>query len=270
MPPDDLGPTAPAAPLGGPGLSPEHAAGPLAQADTPAPSQADQLESPPSGAASTLFKDLPDAEQRYKALQSHFTRLTQRLSPLGAHGSLDQIQSNLALFQALRQDPTFQTWARAQLAQQTTGANDPETLRALQIVEQVAERKARELVEPVQERARMEQMYGTVSAVAQKYGADWSQYQEAVKQELDAGIQAGIYPEEMNWYPTPEFLERLYLIVRSQDPNYGARQHQQRLQQLKAQQTQSQAGTAPSATAGPRANSLDEAFQAAKRELGLS
>ena len=241
---------------------------------SPTPSQAADTRTPSPDAPSPDYPAAPDSsgwEPRYKALQSHFTKLTPRLGGLRQYGSnLDEIQQDLGILSTLRQDPGFQQWAEAQLAQRQTGASDPETLRAIQIVKDIVQQEIQGQVEPIQERERVGQIYGALQQVAQRYGAEWTRYQPAIHQELVTGLSRGFYHPQMNERPTPEFLETLFLTVRARDPQFGARQHQHRLETLRAQQTQRTQGTAPGAAATRPAGSLQEAWEQAKRQLGLS
>lgn len=236
----------------------------------PASSGTPQPEQPTGETGRGLWKDLPSAERDYKALQAEYTRLTQGLSRLKPYGDITSISERLAQVEQLRQHPEFQTWVQGQIAKAQTGSQDPDTLRALQLIDQIADEKVRTALAPIEAERVQARMKDTFAAMDQKHGPEWQAARPAMKAYLEAQIARGIISPAVDRSFDLPFVESLYFAVAAQDPNFGASQYQKRLEAKRQASISASPGTAPSAIGGGKIGSIDEAFAAAKRQHHLA
>jgi hypothetical protein len=206
------------------------------------------------------FKDQHEAERAHSELQRRYSRL----------GDPDHATQRLALLGQLQQDPKFIEWARARLAEQETGSADPETVKALQIVEQVADRKARELMAPLAAQAAQARLAAVFQAMERKHGPEWREYQPKMAELFQRGLQAGYFASGSNFQPSLEFVEGLYAWATGGDPEFAAKAYAKKLAQKHATSTQSSPGVAPAAVNVAPAQTVSEAFRQAKAKLGIA
>jgi len=238
----------------------------------PAPeTTTDGQPAPPGAAPARLFTDLDHAEKQYKEVQAWNTRISQQLARLSKYGDLAAVENMLHAHQVLVADPGFQEFARARVAESRLGTTpDPETQKALDLVEQIATQKADEAIGPLKDYVAGLKIKDGFQAMTQKYGKEWETFKPAMKALLDAWLAQGWLSPEMDTNPPPEFIETVYLAVRGKDPNFGATQYQQRLERQKALTTTASPGTAPGAVGATPVKSMDDAYQLARRQLGLT
>jgi len=230
----------------------------------PSSTQSEQPESKPE---SRLFKDLDSAERDYKALQAAYTRASQTLSRLG---DLDSVQSQLAVVQQLKSDPDFIEWAKGRIAKEQAGSDDPDTRRALEIIDQRAMKIAQQMVAPIMATHIEQRTERIFSDMTKEFGDDWRAHQPKMLEILQDGIRRGHFHPSVETNFDLKFVKTLYAAATSDDPNYAARQYQKRLDKKQAQTTVSTPGPSPSALGTGKANTLDEAFAAAKKQLGVA
>ena len=236
-----------------------------AAASTPTPGPTSQTTpATPSGQAAVpggtprrLFNDLDSAERDYKALQSRTSKL----------GDLTVAEQRLALMGQLQQDPKFVEWAKARLAEAETGSSDPETAKALEIVQQVAQRQVQEAIAPLMAQAQGARLAAVLQAMDRKH-PDWREHQEAMRDDLIAGIQSGMFPPTVIHKMDLKFMEKLYAMQIGLDPAVQAKAYAKDLARKQAATTQSTPGTAPAATAHAPVKSIHEALALARKQLG--
>ena len=226
---------------------------------TVAPAQAPEAERTP--AKKFRFKTQDEAERAHSELQGRYAKTL---------GDPEQAAAELALWRQVRQDKEFLDWAKARVAKQEAGSDDPETVKALQIVETVAERKARELIAPYAAQAAQARLAAVFQAMTQEHGAEWQEHRQKMAEVFQKGVQAGYFSPLANQNPTFEFVNHLYTLATNADPEFAAKQYQKRLAQKQAQATQSSPGPAPRAIADGPSKTLEAAFAAAKRAHGLA
>jgi hypothetical protein len=252
--------TAVAAPSSAPTPGPA-ASGQAPSTPTGAENHTAATETTPSGQAPGTpkyrFKDQSEAERAHSELQRQYAKL----------GDPKSAAQRLALLQGLQNDPDFRTWAQNRLAKQEAGADDPETVRALQIVESVADRKARELLAPYAAQAEAVSRAAAFQALTTKY-PEWREHEAGMVEALKAGVQAGIYgPGTKMSLP---LLENLLHAARGADPTYAAKEHAKKLAQQRELSTQSTPGLPASGAAAAPVSSMRDAFLLAKRQLGMA
>lgn len=230
-------------------------------------SQAKASEQPPvqGGNPKRLFNDLDSAEREYKAIQSRVTKAEQAVSRLG---DLTQAEQRLALMSQLSQDPKFREWAQSRLAESEAGSGDPETVKALEIVRQVAAREAQQMVAPLAAQAAQARLAAVLQAMDRKH-PDWREHQEQVRDTLVSGIQKGMFPPTAIHNLSLEFLEGLYGMTVGLDPAVQAKAYAKDLARKQAATTHSTPGTAPAATASAPVSSMHEALARARKQLGV-
>lgn len=263
--------TAPAAPESAPAPDTGHApeAPESSAGHAPAPSAADQPEHAPSTGPSRLFKDVDEAESRYKSLQAAYTRITQDLPKYGVR-SQQELTDRLSLLQELSGNPDFLAWAQQQMTRATVGSEDPDAQRALEIVQQEAERIAEEKIAPFK-RAQLEAKISTTfSEMSKKYGPEWQTLKPKMRDLLDGWKARGLVGPNVDQDFDFEFVEGLFLQAAGRDPEFAAKQYQKRLETKRAAATQSESGTPAAMVAPKEANSMAEAWAAAKREHGMA
>ena len=243
-----------------------------AAASTPTPGPTSQTTpATPSGQAAgngdtpkALWNDIPSAERDYKALQAEYTKTKQQMAKFG---DLSAAEQRLALMGQLQQDPKFVEWAKARLAEAETGSSDPETAKALEIVQQVAQRQVQEAIAPLMAQAQGARLAAVLQAMDRKH-PDWREHSEAMRDGLVAGIQAGIFPQNVIHKMDLKFLEQLYAMQIGLDPAVQAKAYAKDLARKQAATTQSTPGTAPAATAHAPVKSIHEALALARKQLG--
>ena len=265
----DMDPAPLAAPAAGDGpdaTRPTAPTGPGEPSGQPGPTPGTQAAQPPSRGDARLFKDLDSAERDYKALQGAYTKITQRVASLGDLDSLDQMR---AFVQQLQADPEFAEWAQQRLTRDRTGSNDPDTRKALELVQQIADERVAAAIAPLEDHAVAQRLQATFASM-DKVDPEWHQYRDKMQEILQDGIRSGVFSPSVDRRFTFAFVKGLYDMAVGSDPEYAARQYQKKLAHKQQQATPSQPGTAPSAVDVGRIRSMDDAFAAAKRQLGLS
>jgi hypothetical protein len=244
----------------GPDAPAGQASGTPAAADNQPTAPATPAAQAPASTPRYRFKDQAEAERAHSELQSRYSRV----------GDPDQAASRLALLGQLQRDPKFVEWAKARLAEQDAGAGDPETVKALQIVESVAERKARELVAPLAAQAAQVRLAAVFQAMESKHGPEWKQYQPKMAELFRKGVEAGYFSPMANTHVSLEFVDGLYKMATGDDPDFAAKAYQKRLAAKHATSTQATPGAAANAVASGPVQSIEAAFAAAKRQHGLA
>lgn len=250
------------------------AAAPTPGTDTPAgtsPSTPATSENQPAAPAATpeqapstpaakkyRFKSQDEAERAHSELQSRYSRL----------GDPEQAAQSLGLLTSLRNDPEFQAWAQARLAKQQTGSDDPETVKALQIVESVAERKAQQLIAPYAQQAARAQAASVVQEMTAKH-PDWQQHLQPMGEAFQAGVKAGFFSPTATPILNLTLLEGLYKWVTGGDEAFAAKAYQKALAQKHATSTQSTPGLAPGAAAPAPVKGFANLMRQTLREQGL-
>lgn len=215
--------------------------------------------SPAESTPKYRFKSQQEAERAHSELQSKYSKL----------GDPEEAASMLQFIQQLRQDPKFREWAQSRLAEQETGSTDPETVKALQIVESVADRKARELMAPLVAQHQAVRLAAVTQAMDAKH-PEWRDHAEAMREKLLQGIQAGMIPPQAIHNISLPFMENLYAMTIGLNPEIAAKRYEQKLKTKQAQATQATPGVAPAAVAAPSTKGLEGAFRAAMKQHGLA
>lgn len=269
---DSTATTAPAAPSNAPESEPGYAPGaPDASAGhAPAPAPAAQPEHAPATGTSGLFKDVAEAESRYKALQAQFTHLTQGLSKYHVR-SAGELEDRLQLLSELSSNPEFLSWAQQQLNRATAGTDDPETQKAVELVRQLADEVAESKLAPFKAEQALSKAHGTLDQLGQRYGAELVGVMKPRMFELLQTYKSrGLVSDAVEQNFDYDFVEGLFLTVAGRDPAFAAKQHQKRLEQKRAATTTSESGPPASMVAATPAKDMQEAWQTAKRQLGMA
>jgi hypothetical protein len=242
-----------------------------AAVSTPGPASSQAAPATPSeqtpgqgGTPKALWNDLTSAERDYKALQAEYTKTKQAMAKLG---DLSQAEQRLALMGQLSQDPEFVSWAKGRLAKSEAGSDDPETQKALEIVDQVAARRVQEAIAPLMAQAQSARLAAVLQAMDRKHEG-WRDHADQMRDGLVAGIQAGIFPKSIVHNLSLDFLEKLYAMHIGLDPAVQAKAYAKDLARKQAASTQSTPGTAPAATAHAPVKSVHEALALARKQLG--
>ena len=266
---------APAAAVGEGTVQVQGQAGGPASVSTPTPTgQPDVSAAPETGQVAApakpgMFKDLEHAERDYKALQSYSTRMAQTLSGLQPYGAPDAISRDLQALHRLRQDGEFQEWVKARSAKEQTGASDPDTVKALDLIDKIVESKISERLAPIKNENVAARM-NSVFAQMDKAHPEWRGYMQTMHQRLMSGVERGrLTPEVLTDFDY-DFVEDLYLGTAARDPQWVNKRHQDRLAEAKKIAIPSEPGTAPKSIGRPRVNSLGDAFKLAKESLGMA
>ena len=246
-----------------PGSTPPPAGQPHATpAETPDPGQG-AAPAPPG-----LFASMEHAERDYKALQAYSTRMAQAMATLQPYGAPDRIVGDLEALGRLRQDGEFQEWLKSRAAKDAAGSGDPETVKALDLINQIVESRIAEKLAPLQQENTAARMQSVFAKMDQTH-PDWRGYMQTMHQRLMAGIQAGrLSPKVLTDFDM-DFVEDLYLTTAARDPKWASTKHQARLAETKKIAIPSEPGTAPKAIGPRQASSLAEAFKMAKESLGV-
>ena len=213
------------------------------------------------------WKSPEDAKRDYKQLQSYSTKLAQQIKEAGDPASIKQLRE---FVERLQGDPDFLDWAAKRLAKQQAGSDDPETVKALSIVDQRAEAKAREMFAPVREFMLAQKVRSVFGEMDKKYTTDWQGHRKAMGELHGRDMQRGLVHPNAEEAFDFDYVEGLYRRVIASDPNYAAKQYEKQLTQKRSQATDSRPGTAPTAVGHAKANSFEEAAAQAKRSLGLA
>lgn len=217
--------------------------------------ETEQAESKPQ---SRLFKDLDDAEHKYKQVQAFATRAAQQLKELGdpAH-----VKGQLQLLTELSQDPKFVEWAQARLAEEATGSGDPDTVRALEIIDARAREIANEAVAPFAAQALAQKTETVFSQMEKEHGPEWEQHAPAMLAILHDGYRRGWFHPRAEVGFDLDFVQGLYAMATAKDPQHAARSYQRRLEEKQKQSTVAQPG--PATAGAPKIKSIGDAFRAA-------
>lgn len=258
--------------LGQAGAAPAASVSTQGSSDQPRPSADSAPAAPteqaqPAGTSDIGWKTLADAERDYKALQAYSTKVAQALKGLG---NLEVLQRERQIMSQLREDPEFISWVEARLAKEQAGADDPDTVKALQIVDERARQLVEQELAPLRA-AHVEQKTRTIfSELDTKYGKEWREQRGRMGELHRSDIQRGIVSPQADARFDFAYVEGLYQRVLGSDPEYAAKQYQRRLAQKQAQATQGQSGPAPQAVTAGKADSLEAAYAAAKRQLNMA
>ena len=219
----------------------------------------------------TLDK-LPDA---YKSLQAEYTKNQQAYKSIqekfNPYGGADGI---LKWAEYLAGNPRFAEWVKTEQQKQALGSQDsqedvdPETKKAMDIVQRIADQRIaeamKERVEPLAESYKQQVISGYMKQMdGDPMYAGWREYQSAMS-EL-----ANSLPDGLQDNPTMDTLKDLYWM---------AIQRSGKLQQVMAktyegivkekQKKTTEKPTNNAGTSAPvKARSIREAFEQAKREL---
>jgi hypothetical protein len=235
------------------------------RSDTPAdPSE----QTPPAEADSEFgWKSLEDAKRDHKALQRVFTRNQQAYAQLGDVKTLAQER---ALLSQLREHPGFIQWVQAELAKEATGSGDPDTAKALQIVQDQARQIANEAVAPLYAAHVEQKVKTTFSEMDREFGTEWQQLKPKMNELLQTWKAQGLVSPTVDHNFDFNFVRGLYAAAAAADPQFAAKAYQKRLEQKQAQTTTSQPGTPAAATATAPATSMRDAYAQARRQLGMA
>lgn len=232
-------------------------AAPSEQAPTPANSEDTEFG----------WKSLEDAKRDHKALQRAFTKNQQAYAQLGDVQTLAQER---AILSQLREHPGFIQWVQTELAKEATGSGDPDTAKALQIVQEQARQIAQEAVAPLYAAHVEQKVRTTFSAMDQEFGPEWQQLKPKMNELLQTWKRQGLVAPSVEQNFDYNFVKSLYAAAAAADPQFAAKAYQKRLEQKQAHTTTSQPGTAAAATASAPATSMRDAYAQARRELGLA
>lgn len=222
-----------------------------------------------AGNPKAMFSDLASAEREYKKQWAELTKLQrEQASFKEKFGDLSVAEQRVALMGQLAQDPKFREWAQSRLAESEAGSGDPETVKALEIVRQVAAREAQQMVAPLAAQAAQARLAAVLQAMDRKH-PDWRDHQEQVRDTLVSGIQKGMFPPTAIHNLSLEFLEGLYGMTVGLDPAVQAKAYAKDLARKQAATTHSTPGTAPAATASAPVSSMHEALARARKQLGV-
>lgn len=203
------------------------------------------------------FKDQSEAEKAHSELQSRYSRV----------GDPEQAAQRLALLTSLQGDPDFVEWAKARLAKQEAGSGDPETAKAVEIVNNISRARVQEAMAPVLQHMARGQIAAVVTAMEKAHGKDWMEARPEMELLFTRWTQAGLVAPNVNPYLNYDLTDALYKAVRGEDREAAA--YRKRLETKQAASTQASAGTAPVAVATPQPRGFDAAFAAAKRAHGI-
>ena len=225
----------------------------------------------PSGQTETTAapagKSVEQIERDYKALQAAYTKTTQAYAKLGDPKTISEERAILA---QLREHPGFIDWVQAQIAQEQAGSNDPDTIKALQIVDARVQQGIQEAVAPLFKSHLEAKVKNTFSEMDKEFGQEWHQLKPKMNEILQEWKQQGLVSPNIEQGFTYKFVKSLYAAAAADDPQFAAKAYQKRLEQKQANSTPSQPGTAASASTGAPANSMREAYAQALRQLGRS
>lgn len=235
------------------------------RSEPPAEPSADQPS--PATESGLGWKTIQDAERDYKGLQKLAGRYQQVLKSMGDPQTVAQERALLA---QLREHPGFISWVQQELAKEQAGSGDPDTVRALQIVEERARQVAQEMVAPLYA-ADVERKVQTVfSEMDKEFGPEWGAMKPQMNAILAQWKAQGLVSEAVEQNFDYNFVKGLYAAAAAHDPAGAARAYQKRLEQARTNMTVSQPGTAQAATTSPQARSMREAYAQAKRDLGVA
>lgn len=236
-----------------------------AAASTPAKSenQAAATAATPDQAPSTpakkyRFKTQDEAERAHSELQSRYSRL----------GDPEQAAQSLSLLTSLRNDKEFQEWAKARLAKQETGSDDPETIKATEIVRNLARAEAQQMIAPYAQQAAKAQILSVVQQMTADH-PDWQEHAQKMGEAFQEGVQAGYFPRTAVPMMNLKLLKGLYNWVTGGSEEFAAKSYQKSLERKQATSTQSTPGLAPASAAPSPTKGMAAAYLATKREMGM-
>lgn len=210
-----------------------------------------------------LWADLDGADRDYKALQAEYTRSRQAWSGLDPA----DVRQRMAFMEELRSDPQFQAWAESRVAEEQAGSGDPDTVRALQIVQSIADRISEQKVAPFKEQAVAQKIGMGFQTLDREFGQEWREHMPKMGQLIRYGIQRGWYPPSIEQQFDYPFLRSIFLTVANSDPAWGAKQHAKRLATKQAQTSTNFTGAPGSTVGGKAIKSFDDAWTAAKESF---
>lgn len=268
---DELTPTAsaPAAPSVGDAAPPtSHGSADPSPASGSTSSAAPAASTPTSETKASRFgwKSMEEAESRYLGLQRELSQHVARVSSLG---DLNQAAERLALVDALTRDPKFLTWAQQRTAEEQAGASDPDTMRALSIIDARVQEGIAQAVAPLQAQAVETRLKSTFAQMDQMHGPEWQEFKPQMQAILQEGIRSGHFSPDVETNFDLRFVNGLFAMATAGDPNFAAKAHARRLSAKQSTSTTAQPGTAPSAIGSGRAYSIQEAAAMARKQLGM-
>lgn len=229
-------------------------------------STATPSEQPQAWDSELNWKTPDDAKRDYKNVQAAYTRLSQRVASLG---DLNQVSQRLAFVEQLSNSPEFLEWAEAQLAKETTGSQDPQTVQALQIVRREAAQIAQKMMAPLHAQAVEQKTKQVFSEMEAKHGAEWQQQKHAMLELHQNDIRRGLVSPRAEVDFDFNYVEGLYHRVVASDPNYAAKAYEKRIAHKREHSTTSLPGTAPGAVGSGKVKTFEEAAAKAMRDLGM-
>lgn len=228
--------------------------------------------STPAGQPEVTPEQSPNYERDYKELQAEFTRRNQATKALlGKFDSVGGVEEALKLAE-LRKDPAFKEW---ESQRNNPYANaDADTQKAVKVVEEIAQRIAdgrvneilqRHIAPLVQNRA-MEQVQAQIDSMDSLPEMEgWREYEGEM-----AGLVQELFPQNGH-LPVKDQMIATYmlaLIRAGKMEEYQSKQYESKLRAKKAQ-SQGRAGAGGRSTTAVSAGSMEEAFFAAKRAVGI-
>lgn len=264
----------------GPGIVPAESgqarAVPAASVSTQPPAEEPRRETPatpaeepkaPSWESELGWKSREDAERDYKQVQAWNTKLSQQMASLG---DLNELTRERQILAELRNDPEFLSWVEARIAKEQAGDSDPETIKALQIVDARAKQIAEQAIAPMRA-TLLEQKTKTIfSEMDTAYGKEWRDKRGDMNALHQSDIRRGFVAPQADQRFDFDYVDALYKRVLASDPDYAAKQYQRKLAHKQSQATQSQPGAAPSTIGDGKATTFEAAYANAKRSLGLA
>ncbi len=213
----------------------------------------------------------------YKSLQGEYTKGQQTMKELNdslaPYGGQEQI---LQWAQYLNSNASFAKWVQSEQQKRALGTQgdpesevDPETQKALDIVERVAGQKAdqmyQEKVAPIENAMKQERLAENMSLMDKDPAyADWRDFQDQM-----ADI-AETLPEGMQDNPSLDDIQNLYWMAVRKSGNMDAVMSKSYGKMLKSKQSKSTERPATQSNQGSlrKAMSVTEAFEQAKRGTG--
>lgn len=202
---------------------------------------------------------MQDAERDYKALQREYTRITQGVKQLGDVNSLRQSQAILA---ELSGNPRFLSWLQAEMAQEQGVAQpqDPDTQKALEIVDARARDIAAEAMAPLYEAHMAQKADAVVKQMDAAYGPEWQTLKPKMLEIYERGVRAGVYNPQVEFNYDVGFVQSLYAAAAAADPAYAAKAYEKRLAAKQANTTANTTGVAPASVGSAPVKSFRDAY----------
>jgi hypothetical protein len=217
------------------------------------------------------WKTVQDAERDYKALQREYTRIAQGVKGLG---DVNALRQSHAIMAELAQDPEFVSWVQARMAKETAGSDDPDTQKALDIVDQRATEKAQQIVAqavgPLMQ-AHIDQKGKDVASQMDKtYGPEWQSLKPKMLELYQRGVQTGLYNPQAEYNFDFDFVRSLYAAAALADPQYVQQANQRLIASKQANTTANAPGSSPASVGSAPVRSFRDAYAAALRTHGLA